>query len=360
MQSLTTSYKVTCFRDVCAAYPTWDVLRSHLEFDLGLIVCSDAADSSLCIIRYDKKKPVTEENRWWRSVVWDTAVNRPVCVAPPKTSSGPMPASDGLVQQEYLDGFMINGWLDSSGTVRLATRSSIGATGTFYSRRSFADLFKDAVGDRSLCDLVGGGFASFHCQHAENRCVTPVAEPRLWRIHHGSVDVDGTVTIVEDLTGELAPTPAAADTATSWKIQGTIYRDGTGGRWRIRNPAYQMVRSMRGNQARADVRFAQLRQQRMIDTYLFYYPEETEQFKKYEGTVGLIIQNIYEAYVAVHIRHEKKLGDIDSMYRPHVYSLHTHYLGELKPRGYFIRSKEVADYIGQLPWQRLVFLMTRA
>jgi hypothetical protein len=356
MQSSTSSYKVTHFRDICAAYPTWDALRTYLESEVGMIVCSEDKERHLCIIRYDKTKPVKEENRWWRSVVWDTVSNRPLCIAPPKTSSTPMPDASGLVEEEYLDGFMINAWTDKSdGIPKIATRSSIGAAGTFHSRRSFAELFADAVGDMQLKDMVGDGFASFHCQHAANRFVTPVESPRAWRIHHGSVDADGTVTIVEDPIAA----PAVAD-RNSWKVQGIIYKDGAGGRWRVRNSAYQMVRSLRGNQSRIDVRFAQLRQQKMIDTYVFYYPEEADEFRKLESTVGLVIENIYDAYVGVHIRHDKKLGDIESMYRPHVYSLHTHYLSVLKPNGYFIRRKEVAEYVNGLPWQRLVFLMTRA
>jgi hypothetical protein len=352
-------YKVDCFKELCTIYPTWSELRAFLDKEHMLIKYETQAETSRhCIIHYNKKVDSSSElakgwKRWFRSVVWDTETNRPVCVAVSKASEGE-PVGD-CVEQEYLDGFMINSWTDSSGKTTIATRSSIGATGTFHSKKTFATLFQEAF-DKSIVQVVNPShtFTSYIVQHPENRCVSPVSEPKLYIIHSGFVDADGTVTIVENNN-----LPKAVEEPT-WKVQGKVYKDGKGNRWRVRNPAYEMVKHLRGNDARPDVRYIRLRQQKLVDTYLYYYPEDKEKFVEYENKIKLLIQDLYDLYVKVHIRKEVKLEEIEDIYRPHVYALHGYYLSTLKSVGFFIRNKEVTDYINKLPWQRLVFLMTRA
>lgn len=354
------SYKVEHFKNLISTYPTWSELRTFLEKEhLQVKYETEAETSRYCIIHYNKKVDSSSElakgwKRWFRSVVWDTETNRPACVAPPKASEGE-PVGDCLAQ-EYLDGFMINAWKNTSDSVSIATRSSIGATGTFHSKKSFATLFQEAFIKSQLPEFTGSTetFTSYIIQHPDNRFVTPVQEPKAYIIHSGSVEADGTVNIVENTN-----LPKAVADPT-WKVQGTVYKDGKGSRWRVRNPAYEMVKHLRGNDARPDVRFIRLRQQKLVDTYLYYYPEEKDKFAEYETKVQQICIDLYNLYVKVNIRKEAKLDTIEDIYKPHVYALHGYFMSTLKPVGFFIRMKEVTDYINKLPWQRLVFLMTRA
>ena len=357
------TYSISIFRDLCEKYPTWSELRVYLESQNLLVNYETEEETSrYCIIRYNKKVEKSADistswKKWFRSVVWNTETNRPVCVAPKKANEGEATTETiiGCRAEEYLDGFMINSWKDVSGTVQIATRSSIGATGTFHSKKSFAVLFKEALGSKSTDSCIEGEytFTSFNVQHPENRIVSPVDTPCVWTIHSGIVQADGIVIISEN---ESLPKPVVDPT---WKNQGSIYKDGTGNRWRVRNPAYLMVKSLRGNEVRSDVRYVRLRQQRLIDTYVYYFPEEKEIFTKFEEGIQNIIQTLYTLYVDVHI--SKKEGvEIDQMYKPHIYALHGYYLSTLREKGFFIRRKEVADYIDKLPWQRLVFLLTRA
>lgn len=352
------SYKVDCFKTLCSQYSTWSELRSFLEKEhLQIKYETEAESSRYCIIHYNKKVDSSSElakgwKRWFRSVVWDTETNRPVCVAPPKASEGD--PKEECLTQEYLDGFMINTWKNAADSVSIATRSSIGATGTFHSKKTFATLFEEAKAKLIGNTINTETFTSYIVQHPENRFVTPLTEPKAYIIHSGHVDADGTVTIVEN-----TDLPKVVE-ETSWKVQGKVYKDGKGNRWRVRNPAYEMVKHLRGNDARPDVRYIRLRQQKLVDTYLYYYPEDKDKFVEYENKIKLLIQDLYNLYVKVHIRKEAKLEEIEDIYRPHVYALHGYYLSTLKSVGFFIRNKEVTDYIKKLPWQRLLFLMTRA
>lgn len=354
------SYKVDYFKNLCSQYPSWSELRSFVENEhLQIKYETEAESSRYCIIHYNKKVDSSSElanscKRWFRSVVWDTESNRPVCIAPPKASEG-KPVDDCLVQ-EYLDGFMINTWKDTSDKITIATRSSIGATGTFHSKKTFASLFQEGFIKSQIAEFTGVGetFNSYIVQHPENRFVTPVPEAKVFLIHSGFVESDGTINIIENIN---LPKVVADPT---WKIQGTVYKDGKGGRWRVRNPAYEMVKHLRGNDSRNDVRFVRLRQQKLVDTYLYYYPEDKDKFTDYENKVQHICQVLYTLYFIVNIRKEVKLDGIEDIYKPHVYALHGYYMSTLKPVGFFIRIKEVVDYINKLPWQRLVFMMTRA
>ena len=354
-----TTYTVSCFKDLIATYPTWSELRPYLDSNNMIINYETEAETSrYCIIRYNKKVDSSSVlangwKRWFRSVVWDTELNRPVCVAPAKACEGKAP--EGLKAEQYLDGFMFNTWKNAAGEKQISTRSSIGATGTFHSKKSFAVLINEAIEATPAADLVVDEkytFSSFVAQHPENRMISPVDTPRVWLVHSGYVEADGTVVLLDS---DKLPAPVVDAT---WKVQGTVYKDGNGNRWRVRNSAYLMVKSLRGNDVRPDVRYVRLRQQRMLDTYLYYYPEEAEAFKKYETSVQGITQQLYDLYVKSHIRKEGQ-DVVEPIFKPHVYALHGHYLSVLKPKGFFIRLKEVTEYIDKLPWQRLVFMMTR-
>jgi hypothetical protein len=352
------TYSITLFKELIEKYPTWPEFRSYVESQNLLVNFETEAETSrYCIIRYNKKVDKSNEiatswKKWFRSVVWDTETNRPVCIAPKKANEGDKPVD--AYEEEYLDGFMINAWT-TSGVVQIATRSSIGATGTFHSKKPFSVLFKEALGSKPVDSCIEGEytFTSFNVQHPENRIVSPVDIPCVWAIHSGFVQTDGTVVIHEN---KDLPKPVSNPT---WKNQGTIYKDGNGNRWRVRNPAYLMVKSLRGNEVRPDVRYVRLRQQRLIDTYVYYFPEEKEMFNKYEDGIKSIIETLYTLYVDVHIA-KKEAVEIDPMYKPHIYALHGYYLNSLKEKGFFIRRKEVKDYVDKLPWQRLVFLLTRS
>jgi hypothetical protein len=80
----------------------------------------------------------------------------------------------------------------------------MGATGIFYSRRSFQDLLVDALQQKGINTiqeikhiLGTHTFASFLLQHPEHRIVSRITVPTLYLIHRGSVSPDGTVQIEE-------------------------------------------------------------------------------------------------------------------------------------------------------------------
>ena len=367
------------FKNLCDTYPVWADLTHYLTTPEGGSLRVIHCDNRYVIIRYDKaySKFDLAHVPWFRSVVWDTVTNRPVCVAPPKATEGLIPSGESFRYEEFLEGVMINAFLDTSGQVVLATRSKLGATGTFYSSRSFQDLLAEALGTVQLKDLFTGSttFVSLLLQHPEHRIVAKLDAPHVYIIHTGSVELNGTVTLKEQADQSLLPLsfPPSIDTTDlstmnctafvqglaekkGWMWQGIVAKDGAGRRFRMRSNAYSMIRTLRGDSPRQDVRFLKLRSKQLLETYLYYYADEKDVMWGLEQRVRAVTQQLYQAYVNAHITHAIPFMELPAHLKTHVFSLHSLYLGSLKPRGFFVRKQEVIEYVNRLPIPRILHL----
>ena len=137
---------MTVFSELTANYQTWDALRLFLTSESGgkLRVMTSETDD-LAIIRYTKGVSDFKKSHvpYFRSVVWSKSLNQAVCVAPIKAVFGNAEPGVTVRVTDFVDGTMINAFRTDQG-VRIATRTSLDARGTFYSTRSFAELFSDA------------------------------------------------------------------------------------------------------------------------------------------------------------------------------------------------------------------------
>lgn len=392
-------YTLSVFSTLREQFPQWVALREYLESaDGGNLRVIDTDNEHIHIIRYDKastdfQKPHVQ---WFRSVVWDARTNLPLCVAPPKAQNGlPETVEDSALRwEQFLEGVMVNAYkttdMPDDLPPQLVTRSRLGATGTYYSQRPFSALLQDAVHEcgTTVTELLGrmpdttvgevAVFASLLLQHPEHRIVAQLERPAVYSVHRGRVLATGEIVIDEEMVDHglpalNAPTkPASPLTLESvgpwmtaeaerrgWQWQGIVLKDGKGGRWRLRSTPYSMVRTMRGDTPRQDVRFLQLRGRNLVDTYLFYYPEEKAAFRRLEQEVRAVTLNLYNAYVVSHITKSVPFQELPAHWRPHVYSLHGQYLGSLRAQGFFMRKKEVIEYVNHLPIPRLLHLMRK-
>jgi hypothetical protein len=368
---------VNCFKNLSNSYPLWADLNHYLTSSEGGSLRVIPCDNRYAIIRYDKASSKFDlpHVSWFRSVVWDTVTNRPVCIAPPKATDGPIPTGESLQYEEFLEGVMINAFLDASGQVVLATRSKLGATGTFYSSRSFHDLLLEALNTVQLKDLFTDSttFLSLLLQHPEHRIVAKLESPRVYIIHTGSVEADGTVVIKDRADQSLLPFPPSIDTTDlttmnctafvqglaekrGWMWQGIVVKDGAGRRYRMRSNAYSMIRTLRGDSPRQEVRFLKLRSKQLLETYLYYYADEKDAMWGLEQRLRAITQQLYQAYVNTHITHAIPFTELPAYLKTHVFSLHSLYLGSLKARGFFVRKQEVIEYMNRLPIPRILHL----
>lgn len=401
----------TVFQELRSRYPTWEQLEEYLESEEGGLfrVVHQNKDNGLSLIRYEKgiSNMDLPHSKWFRSVVWDRNTNMPVSVAPPKSSSSEFPfktrqeALDaGVICQEHIDGFMINCFKRAGDEILYITsRSKLDASGQFHSSKSFRQLFVEAYTGWSIAEpaesmeMIIQGKAndfpspqsdqnevatcfSFLVQHVDHRIVTRVHQNSAILIQKATVYSDGTISIHD--TPEPLPSSTCAPLSSipmtdgsdqiatwiheqlrsqSWEVQGIVFKDQSGNRWRFRSESYLAVRSLRGNASSVVDRFVQLYLQNLAHTYLEYYPEDSVMFSFHQEMMKFLIYSIYTEYQKLHVRKITTIDKINKMYHPHLYSLHGHYLSQLRLENKKVTLNEVHDYLRKQPWQRISFLL---
>jgi hypothetical protein len=324
----------------------------------------------------------------------------------------------GIVCQENLEGFMVNCFqMKGDPMLHITTRSKLNATGTFYSDKTFRQLFCEAYAETyhladasessirdSLPSTQEGAsvFYSFLVQHREHRIVQSDIVNRVYLIYKGIVHEDGLVTVedtppsfggvanVEAIpmdntilqkgsatqTGTYAQVvarrllqeeSAARSEVEEWAKKviatksgdflGLVCKDREGNRWRFRSDKYSAIRSLRGNSPLVRDRFCQLYTSNLLHKYLEYYPEESWEMSVCLMHVNAIIKTLYNLYVELHIRKTKRIDAIDKMFHPHLYTLQGIYLNQLIPKKKTMNVGEVQLYLHKQPWQRLSFLI---
>jgi hypothetical protein len=133
-----------------------------------------------------------------------------------------------------------------------------------------------------------------------------------------------------------------------WRWQGLVFKDGKGGRWRIRTPTYTLLRQLRGSESTALERFFRLRAERKVVDYLKHYKEDSDAFWSYEECLRARTGDVFSAYVDVHKAHLVEFKDLPAALRPAVFLLHTKWREELRPKGFSVRLQNVIEVVNKL------------
>jgi hypothetical protein len=305
-------------------------------------------------------------------------------MAPAKANDGEPPVNTQLsATEDFVDGVMVNAFV-STGVLMLATRTTIGGNNRFYNDTTFATMFTEALAESNIGDLATlqnimeaalndqgatSCFASFVVQHPAHRVVAKVDTPTLYAIHVGYVLPTGSVTVCERAVnwpqafgrlqvhsyaarrfsdGEARDTLQRTAIQRGWRWQGLVFKDGNGGRWRLRSSTYTMLRGLRGNEATSEDRFLRLRKERKVVEYLKHYSEDRDVFWAYEQALRARTESVLAAYVDVHKAHALGFKDLPEAYRPAVFILHKLWLDELREKGHVVRSFEAVRVVAQL------------
>ncbi len=385
------SYSLSIFSNLRNKYPNWQDFRSFLESEEGGQLRVTDSDT-YAMIRYVKGvSALADVNKpwvaWFRSVIWNPTTHLPVCIAPRKAYSSEIPSDSSLVVEEFLEGVMVNGFVDGN-EMTWATRSSLGAKTGFYGNMSFAEMIEEAQKERKYMagDLAstlasnGYTFASFVLQHPNHRVVQKIQAPCLTLIHVGKIDASGSVEIFPASEGwpeplkawavksypPLEPGEVAVNRLESmaqaadpyW--QGLVFRGSNGERWRLRTLSYKILREIRGKESAIEDRFARLRLQNMIRLYTQNWPEEAQSFSDLEIRVRELTAEIYKEYCAHHKEKSKSFMDIPVAYRTPVYELHGIYLNSLRAKKVTLKMPIVIHYVNTMAPEKLGELLRRA
>jgi hypothetical protein len=389
------SFTTTVFSELVNKYSSWDALRIFLmSAEGGKLRVLAPENDDFAIIRYTKGVSdfSVAHVPLFRSVVWNKVTNSPVSVAPFKALQGNPTANTPVRVTDFVDGTMFHAFRTETG-VRIATRTSLDARGTFYSSRSFAELFDDSFkalgGTTAFLEslLVVGEFASFVLQHPEHKTVAPLAQPRVYVTYFGRC-VAGADVLMTALPSEWPQRLASyapqvfeeeksfADSKDAFHLmrskstslgftwQGMVFQDlASGNRWRLRNSAYVAVRTLRGSEANSLERFVRLRAQGNMKKYLEHFRDESNQMWAFEQTLRQRTQELYTAYNEMNKHKTKTMKQLPYCLRPHVYALHGLYLASLPKDGTRaanvtpILKERVVAYVNDLPLDEQVKLL---
>lgn len=290
--------------------------------------------------------------------------------------------NENIVAEEFVEGTMLNVFFNA-GVWEVATKQTIGANVRFYTNNidTFYSMFLDAMQNIGLTfDMLDKKNSySFVLQHPKNRIVVPFQNATLYLIavyQITFVEETNTYDIVNvGVSPELAlcvKTPAIYDgwktyedliqhyasINTPYECLGVMMRDRlTGERAKIRNPVYERVRRLRGNQPKLMYHYLCLRKEGKVGEFLNYFPEHKHAFALYRNQIHIFTQNIFQYYIQCYMKKTCPLIDFPPQYRPHMFNLHRTYIDTLKEKQQHITKAFVIAYVNDLhPSQQMYWL----
>jgi hypothetical protein len=368
---------------------------------LNKVSCRTTGNQKYKVIRYDKNMLsdyFVSSYGLCRSIIVNCD-NRVVCFSPPKSISSerfikqnPL-KTDNIVAMEFVEGTMINVFWDPAigvdGGWQIATRNTVGAVSSFYKNNesiTFRDMFLEAAKENNL--LIEGlnkeCCYSFVLQHPKNRIVVPFTKPQLYLVGCYTIQSKSNNTIINvtshfikdvmmfkdwQTTTIKFPTiyewtnyseliEKYASMNTKYDVLGVVlYNITTGERAKIRNPIYEQVRMLRGNQPKLQYQYLCLRNEGKVSDFLNFYPENKKDFSQFRDQIHAYTTTLWENYVSCYIKKNKPLIEFSSQYRTHMFNLHKIYIEELKPQSKYITRGEVISYVNKLHPSLLMYCL---
>lgn len=351
------------------------------------------------VIRYDKQFlsiDLVYTYGLCRSVILNSD-NKVVSFAPPKS----IPTEEFILKnpenketiraEEFIEGTMINVFWDPSiglsGSWEISTRNTVGATSSFYksaNAKTFRSMFLEAAKENNLnLEKLNPSYSySFVLQHPQNRIVVPFHKPSLYLVALYHIDNSNKDNILvysidikdvknHDWDGATIQFPQVyefekyadliekyASMNTPYDVLGVVlYNVVTGQRAKIRNPVYEQVRSLRGNQPKLQYQYLSLRKEGRVGDFLQFYPENKKEFSAFRDQVHLFTETLFLNYKSCYIKKEKPLIEFSQQYRGHMYIIHQHYLNDLREKKFFVTNTIVIKYVNDLHPSLLMYCL---
>jgi hypothetical protein len=372
-----------------------NVLKNNSEIENILkIHTSINKEHTYHVLKYDKSKLTSElipTFGLFRSVILNSK-QEVLCVSPSKSISyetfvEKYPKKDeNIVVEEFIEGTMINVFWDKNivpnGDWVISTRSNVGANNYFYkspNAKTFNTMFFEALNEMSfkLEQLNPLYCYSFVLQHPENRIVIKFDKPQLYLINMYYIDNSHnndlkiySINMLDvrkialyynlkfpqiyectsysdiDFTNKL---DSRLSVKKSYNIVGiSLYNITTNERTKVRNPTYEHVRKLRGNQAKIQYHYLCLRQQNKVSEFLRYFSEYKEEFLELRNKIHDFTDTLYKNYVACYIKKEKPLNQFENEYKTNMFNIHQKYLSELKEKKISVTKQVVIEYVNNL------------
>jgi hypothetical protein len=303
-------------------------------------------------------------------------------------------AAKQVICQEFVEGTMINVFWDSCiSQFVVSTKNTVGADSSFFvtnPRKTFREMFEESASyvGLSINNLNNEYCYSFVMQHPENRIVTYYEVPALhliavYKIIHDFDETSPSVSIVtvesvdfniargcdalresgvqylktyDEIASYQEAVDKFASVTTPYNIQGVVLVNlETGERTKARNPNFEQVKRLRGNQPKGQYQYLSLMSQGKIREFLSFYPEFSDDFLLYKDQLHKFTSQLLTHYSDCYIKKQAPLMSFPKQYRTHMYNLNTLYKSVLKPAGQFVNKLVTINYVNGLPTDHLMY-----
>ena len=290
-----------------------------------------------------------------------------------------------VIIQEYIEGTMIN-MFHHNGEWIITTKGNIGANNKFFKdntrkSKSFKEMFSEVMESNSITyDIFDTNYSySFVMKHVDNRIINPILKNELYLIncyntqknisfpqhvfmvfpkeHFRSLfehNIKFPLIIVQqddDVSSQNHFNKSKlielfASPITSYDIMGINLLDcDSGNRMKFRNPNYEELKKLRGNQAKMEYHFIELRKQNKIGEFLDFFPEYKQEFNMYEAKIMDYGDELYKNYKSCYLFKKAPLKEFSAKYRNCMYKIHEKYQNDKIKTTFDI----VMNYLDTLP-----------
>jgi hypothetical protein len=360
------------------------------------------------IFKYDKTVLLHDmilKTGLFRSIITDKK-GKILCFSPPKSlhmeKFVQLYDPEDCIAENFVEGTMINLFFDSGskeeeGEWEIATKSTVGGKVSYFMQNSttkeeeeeekksknvtFRQMFLEACNHVNLeFDMLNKEYSySFVLQHPNNRIVGVISEIALYLVEVYQIDNDElsikqidreeymeklkketTISFPEQypMTNNYSEiVDKYASMNTPYDIMGVMFKHKESGiHSKMRNPNYEDIKMLRGNQPKLQYTYYALRKEGKVKNYLKYFSEAKPEFNVFRDQLHRYTSSLHQNYMDCYVFKKKPLGEFPFQYKKHMYALHhNHFLEHLREDGEKVTFPYVISYINNLHPAQLMF-----
>jgi hypothetical protein len=324
------------------------------------------------IIRYDKNfltNDMINSIGLFRSVIVDYN-NKIVSFSPPKshpyeTFKNNHPNLNDVTLEEYVEGTMINLFWDKEWNI--STKSTVGGKIIFFQDENNLLTFRTMFIE--TCNAVNLDFNNLSKVYCYTKKIFLV---KVYKIDNYKVqDIDKEYIYKEYFKDTNVELPTKHNSFSSYLEMenntlnmnnsydnvGIMLHAKNGDRTKLRNPTYEYVRKLRGNQPKLQYEYLSLRKTGKLKEFLKYYPEYKKNFNEFRDQLHKYTTSLYVNYVNCYIKKTKPLLEYPPEFRTNMFNLHQQYINSLRDEKKHVNFNVAREYVNNLhPAQQMHFL----
>jgi len=335
------------------------------------IIVKEYKDMGLYLLKYNKGDMVqgdmvNGDMGKCRGLIMDYN-NKAVSIPPMKSVDIINLPSGDITYEEFIDGTMINVFYHNDGW-HISTRSCIGANCRWYSNKNFSEMFSECkTFDIEKLDPIY--CYNFVLKHSENRIVAKYNSNDIVLV--GSYDIKTCNYIDTVFMKEYLNTNFGVDVEIPLRYEFDSIQDAYThvsnlgyekqglmlkvDKWRSKmvNPHYNYAKHLRGNNRNVKYTFFELRRGGLLNEYLNYYPEFSEQFSTFTKELYAMTRKLFNYYQNFRVRKQITYEQVEYPYRPLIYQLHGEYI---KTKN-IVSFVSVKDFVNVMPSAQILFVL---